>query len=462
VFFDLFDPKEGLKIVLLNAERSSKEEQECCFEKLRTIQEQMRLQMFSTGTLVTKGPLWQRNTLMNLPRILTNPGVGVLDGCFAGKPAIIVGAGPSLNDAIPYLQEIQDRVLIITTGTALTPLRKANIKPDLVIAVDASHLVAKQFTVPCNDLFFVGATIVCPEIPGRFKGEFYSLLDSNPIDQWVRSISNVEGTLMAGGTVTACGMHLANTLGCDPVVTVGLDLAYADDGHSHASDTMYHGRKVEQHHLIPVEGNWQEHVYTTRQFKCYVDLIKHYVQNNSDRRFVNITNGGARIKGMEVHKTDYLPTLAGEPFDAAGLLETLHTANLPATTWQAQQGLSRIVDYLDEVQKMCRLGAMSSNRLMLMNRFPERADPEEMRRCIQEIQDIDEALDNGNSDYEFLQMSLWPAAYALSAQSAQDEEGKGERMLGRSRQFYEQVAGAARWTRQLILNCCSTLEQRAA
>lgn len=459
VFFGLYDSRSGLDITLLNAGQVSSDDEDASTECIRKIQEMMRLDTFNTGTLVVNGPSWQRNTLRNLTGVLSNPGTSVLDDQFRDKPALVVGAGPSLNDAIPLLKDVLDRFVIISTGTALTPLREAGIKPDLVMAVDASYLVQRQFTTPCDDLFFVGSTIVCPEVPGRFKGEFYTLLESNPIDQWIRSVSTVDGDLMAGGTVTACAMHLAKQMGCNPVLTVGLDLAYGSDGCSHASGTMYHGRKVAQNHLTPVPGNWEETVYTTRQFSCYIDLIKEYVGRMPETRFVNITNGGARIEGMETFKVDQLPMLAADGFDAFHEIEQLHLANLPDSTEDARLELVGIMDYLDEIQQLCRSGAMSSNRLMLMKRFPGRTDPVEMQACMNEITKIDEQLENGRQTYDFLQMSLWPAAFELSAEAQKDD---GSCALGRSRKFYEQMAGAARWTRELVLQCCTSLEQRAA
>lgn len=464
VFFDLYDPRDGLQIVLLNAEQSSAEEQNQCYQKLREVQEEMRLQNFATGTLVSKGPHWQRNTLVNLPHILTSPGIGCLDGQFENKPALVVGAGPSLNEALPMLARLQDRFMIISTGTALAPLRKAGIRPDLVIVVDASHLVSKQFNVPCDDLYFVGSTVVCPEVPGRFKGEFYSFLDDNPIDQWVRQVSCADGELRAAGTVTACGMHLAMNMGCSPVVSIGLDLSYAADGHSHAEGTMYDGCRQARHHLVPVPGNWEETVYTTRQFACYIDLIRNYVADFSDCRFVNVSNGGARIEGMELQRVEALAELAAaEPFDARRQIERSHCMSLPDSTWKAQEELLHVVEYLEEIRQLCRTGAMASNRLMLMRRFPERADPAEMRQCIEEVTRVDEVLEAGGSKYDFLKMSLRPAAFRLASESRQDENSdSGERAIGRSRNFYEQVAGAATWTSKLILACCETLRENAA
>jgi hypothetical protein len=458
LFFSLYDPKADLAFTLLNARRTPESDQLLCEEFMRGLHEQLRMDVFNAGTLVTKGPLWQNNTLQNLPYILRNPGVSVLTDCFKGRPAIVAGAGPSLTAAIPYLKKVKDQVVIISTGTALAPLRQAGIRPDLVIAVDGSPLIGKQFKQPCEDLYLVGSTLVYPGIPGLFKGLFFSLLDFSPIDQWVKQISAVDGRLSAGGTVTACGMDLAVTMGCNPVVTVGLDLAYGDDGGSHADGTMYHGVKQARNGLMPVPGNWQDEVYTTRQFSCYIQLVKQYVESRATTQFINVTNGGARIGGMNLQPIIYLEGPFGEAFDARQIIEDLHRTHLPAEPETAEKNLREIADYLESVQSHCRNGAMASNRLLLMQRRPDRVHPDEMRACLQVLRDTDAVLEkSGEGDYDFLKMSLWPAAYELASKPQESERhysSESERNLSRSRRFYEQTAGAAKWTRQLVLRAC--------
>lgn len=456
-FFAIFNPKADLAFVLLNAKAAPEPEQILCEEFLRSVHEQLRMDVFNAGTLVTKGPLWQNNTLQNLPHILRNPGVSVLADCFTGRPAVVAGAGPSLTAAIPYLKTVRDQIVLISTGTALAPLRQAGIRPDLVIAVDGSPLIGKQFKQPCDDLYLVGSTLVYPGIPGLFKGLFFSLLDFSPIDQWVKQISAVDGRLSAGGTVTACGMDLAVTMGCNPVVAVGLDLAYGTDGDSHADGTMYHGVKQSRNALIPVPGNWQEEVYTTRQFSCYIQLVKQYVESRSGTQFINVTDGGARIGGMDLQPTVYLEGPFGEAFDARRIIEELHRTHLPEEPEAAENNLREIADYLDSVQNSCRDGAMASNRLLLMQRCPARIHPDEMRACLRIINEADAVLEkSGEGEYDFLKMSLWPVAYELASKPQEGERhySESERNLSRSRKFYEQTAGAAKWTRQLVLRAC--------
>jgi hypothetical protein len=462
-FFEFFNPKADLAFVLLSAGRSSEEDERICMLALRALRERIFLDVFNTGTLVSKGLLWQNNTLQNLPRILRSPGVGALRNRFVGRPAVVCGAGPSLNEVIPSLKALQDRFVIISTGTALAPLRAAGIRPDLVIAVDGSELIARQFMVQTDDLYFIGSTIVYPGITHRFKGSFYSFLDANPIDQWVKENSAADGHLHAGGTVTACGMDVAMDMGCDPVITVGLDLAYGNDGSSHANGTMYNGIRAPRHYLVPIEGNWEERVYTTKQFECYVKLISQYVNFHAGKRFINLTNGGAKIDGLETRRVEALEAFAGELFDAYAEIGQVQRAYRPEKAAQALESLKSIFTYLNGIQTLCMEGAMAGNRLLMMMRHSQYADAEEMQLHLRKMQEIDGALEQGG-EYDFIKMSLWGAAYELAVKPQDFEKKFGERelVLSRAKRFYEQVAGAAKWSRELIGRACRDLEQKVA
>ena len=447
-FFEFFDPRMKREFILLDAGRSSDAHRTQCEKALRDIRENVRLQVFNTGTLVTKGPLWQSNTLQNLPVILRNPGIEALRGAFAGRPAVVVGAGPSLDGALPQLLKNRDRFVVIATGTALSPLRKAGIRPDLVVAVDGSPLIGKQFTGPCDDLYLAASTLVYSGITRRFKGNFFGLLDLSPLDQWVKNTTSVKGKLYAGGTVTACGMDLAVQMGCAPVMTAGLDLAFDHTGPSHAAGSMYDDKPLRDH-LIPVPGNYQDEVYTSRQFYCYIELVRKMIEESPDTLFLNVNDRGARIEGMQLVGFAAFDEWGGEAFDARQTIETLCCVPQDASADAVYEELLQVADHLAEVQTACRGGAMAANRLNLIQRRATGADREEMRECLQTIRELDDLLETGRSRCAFLEMSLWPAAYRLSVEGSSGEPGPGQ-----MRRFYEQIAGAAKWTRQLILRAC--------
>jgi len=203
--------------------------------------------------------------------------------------------------------------------------------------------------------------------------------------------------------------------------------------------------------MIPVPGNHQDRVLTTRQFACYIELVRLYVAEHPDIRFVNVTDCGARINGMELAGSEFLADWSGPEFDAYRTVESLYSLPADTTSRQAHEQLLEIADYLEQVQSCCRRGAMAANRLLLMQRRPDHTDREEMRECLGVIIEVDDLLESGRKQCDFLQMSLWPAAYGLSA-------GRKEFAMNRMRGFYEQIAGAARWTRQLVLSACRELE----
>ena len=86
------------------------------------------------------------NTLRNAVRIARSGDAGALSGAFAGVPAVIAAAGPSLNRNIEELRPLVDRGLLIAADTAWRPLVEAGLEPPLVVAVDPTpanggHLV---------------------------------------------------------------------------------------------------------------------------------------------------------------------------------------------------------------------------------------------------------------------------------------------------------------------------------
>ena len=68
-----------------------------------------------------------------------------LKGVFGGFPAIIVGAGPSLEYCIEDLKELKNRAFIIAGGSAVSALSKWGIEPHLIVAVDPNEEGRERF-----------------------------------------------------------------------------------------------------------------------------------------------------------------------------------------------------------------------------------------------------------------------------------------------------------------------------
>lgn len=479
-FYELYNPLWSPVLTIVDTGRNTPDASAYYMRILSGIRDELRLDIFNIGTLVCKGPLWQFNTIKNIPYIVDHPGINALKHLFEGRPAIVAGAGPSLNEALPYMKEYADSFVIISTGTALRPLRDAGIRPDLVVAVDGSHLIAKQFETECSDLYFACSSLVFNDIPRKFKGVFSGGLEASPLDRWLETQLEPRGMMYAGGTVTCSAMYLAAQMGCKKVLTAGLDLCFKDDGTTHAAGTMYDGNRESIERLIEVPGNVRKTVLTTRQFQCYIDLVGTYAESETRTDFFNVNNDGALIRGMTVIPPEEMALFAGEPFCAYDAVRQVHESFVQPCEASFKEQLHELQRALPKLVADSSAAADCCSRIVGLLQA-ESTDVAAIRAAMQELDQLDLDVDRAGDINILLQMSLWPAMYEFNARNAavkNDEELKDRvHVFERFRNLYEQTGGAAKWTEDALermfrywekhtngkqMNCCSCEKHVAA
>ena len=168
-------------------------------------------------------------TLSNAPAIAREGNVQALTGAFPGLAAVVVGAGPSLDDNLPALRALQDRVIVIATDTTLGPLLSGGVRPDIVVGTDSSELNARHLTTPVqtHDVMLAAEGSLHPSAIERFSGRIFSLriADHDPWP-WLRGAGLDRGELRAWGSVLTSAFDLACRMGCNPIVFAGADLAF--------------------------------------------------------------------------------------------------------------------------------------------------------------------------------------------------------------------------------------------
>jgi hypothetical protein len=172
------------------------------------------------------------NTLANVPKLLASPGVRHLAGRARGRPAVIAGAGPSLNRNIEDLRPYRADVILIAADTALKPLLSAGLAPDYVVAVDPGELNARHLRdAPAGpETTLVAEASVHPASFTPFDGRtvMFRVAGHSPWP-WLTSLGIDPGPLRAWGSVITSAFDLALVMEADPVVFVGADLAYTND-----------------------------------------------------------------------------------------------------------------------------------------------------------------------------------------------------------------------------------------
>ena len=206
-------------------------------------------------------PRYLQQTLQNLPAIVGAGDAASLDGRFPGIPAVVVGAGPSLDRNAEELASLADRCLIVASDTALRPLQAAGIAAPIVVAVDPSEWNARHLTgrLPFEHTWLVAEGSLYPETLTRFTGRTFTFeVSGHEPWPWLRTHGLARGRLRAWGSVLTSAFDLALRMGCNPIVFAGADLAFtggrtylqAHGARGHLGPVDRRGRYVGEHLAI--------------------------------------------------------------------------------------------------------------------------------------------------------------------------------------------------------------------
>tara|TARA_B100000686_G_scaffold341384_1_gene418705 strand:- start:132 stop:1037 length:906 start_codon:yes stop_codon:yes gene_type:complete len=188
------------------------------------------IQEVKTATAQRFADQWRFNFRSNREAIKRRPGVQALKNKFSGTPAILVGAGPSLDKNLRYLAQAKERAIFISSDAALKPLLRHGIEPEFVMALDPQEEIAKFLTgIPNNKLRLVAPTIVHPRILDLWEGDvvfYHKFAPDIPVLVQVQKEIPKVGVLTPGGSVLSVAYDLAFQIGSSPIIFVGQDLSY--------------------------------------------------------------------------------------------------------------------------------------------------------------------------------------------------------------------------------------------
>lgn len=275
--------------------------------------------------------LWRRNLLANLPCVARSPGFAALEGRFRGVPAVVVGAGPTLDADAPALAGAEDRLLIVATDTALRTLTSAGVRPHLVMSLDATTANVADFDgVETDGSALAMVPVVDPRIPPRFDRRFVGGY-GHPWLKFLEGRWGRLGSVLVSGSVATAAYDLVRTFGCSPILLAGVDLAYVG-GRSHTrgraspADVASLGRfrsmemiartwfeKSEREVEVPATGGGT--VRTTQRMKEWREWFEREVRQGPPT--IQTSRGGARIDGaVEMPLAEAVRRFAARRIDA--------------------------------------------------------------------------------------------------------------------------------------------------
>ena len=218
---------------------------------------------------------------------------------------IVVAAGPSLNKNIKELKKARGRAFIIAVDTALKPLLRAGIIPDMFFIVDAMKPLDLVDMNGVEQIPMVATLNATPEILDFHKGKKFFFDESYQFAEKIMVKSGLRwGDVATGGSVATNAFSLLYKIGLKTIILVGQDLALTGNK-THADGTFEEKMpEIDTSKYEWVEGNYEEKVPTRTDLHVFLEWyktsIREYKEHVKDFRVINATEGGAKIEGTEL------------------------------------------------------------------------------------------------------------------------------------------------------------------
>jgi hypothetical protein len=283
----------------------------------------------SLVTLVANSRITCENVASNLPAYLATPPLDVLRGRFAGAPAILVAAGPSLSRNVESLGRAAGRAVLIAAQTAFKPLIARGIRPDFITTLDFSDLSRRFFegVADFGDSILVAEPKASPAVIDAFRGG--RAVNARPViflnnefaQRCLGPALAARDALPAGSSVAHLSFYLAQYLGCDPIILVGQDLGFTGGVYYTPGVAMHDAWQPELGRFCSLEQKeWERIVrhrpilrrttdidgrpiYTDEQMFTYLEQFERDFAASA-ARVIDATEGGVRKQGTEPMRLD--------------------------------------------------------------------------------------------------------------------------------------------------------------
>lgn len=229
---------------------------------------------------------------------------------FKSTAAIICGAGPSLEKNIRLLSQLKDRALIFAGSSALNMLSHWGIEPHFGAGIDPNEAQYRRllamgfFELP---LFYRNRWN--PQALQHYHGPALYLngCGGYSIARWMEGQLNIPGIeVEEGHNVVNFSLDIANHLGCDPIIFVGMDLAFTNGMMYAGGQEIFSKQKKGDFMdgkgpLTPIcrRDIFGNEVYTLRKWIAESDWISSYAKVYPQKTFINATEGGLGFKGVK-------------------------------------------------------------------------------------------------------------------------------------------------------------------
>ncbi|WP_192021318.1 6-hydroxymethylpterin diphosphokinase MptE-like protein [Shewanella sp. WPAGA9] len=163
-----------------------------------------------------------------------NQPASILKNQFAGKTAIVIGGGPSLDEHIDWIKANYEQLFILTVSRFASKLSAAGIPAHIIVSVDpqdTSFEVNRDMMGLANESLFINSHHVNHRIIAQWNGKSLFLGNRFPWEE-------TNNILTIGPTVTNSAIRVAIDMGFKQVLLSGVDLCHSSAGVTHAKGSV--------------------------------------------------------------------------------------------------------------------------------------------------------------------------------------------------------------------------------
>ena len=234
-------------------------------------------------------PVLFRNLKQNFSRWSASILSENFSGKFAGVPAVICGAGPSLAEATKELKEMGEKGVIFACGSAIPALSFAGVEPHFSIAFDPNETEVQRLAQGgefCGLLLY--ASRLHPDVFARacYAPIYVRSGTGGAVERWVEEEVDLPKSFpleklgKEALSVTTSAIALAVDFGCSPIILCGVDLSI-ENGERYAPGVE--AEKSDDRALL---------------FELEVQAISDFAKKHPETKFYRGTTEGRKISGV--------------------------------------------------------------------------------------------------------------------------------------------------------------------
>lgn len=234
-----------------------------------------------------------------------------LFGKFPKVPAIICGAGPSLNQHLEQLKGLCDKAVVFAGGSAMNALNSAGILPHFGAGIDPNSMQFARLST--NEAF---------EIPYFYRARMFHdafLAVHGPrlyvtgtggydTSDWFEKKLGITSdiSLDEGHNVINFCLEIANAMGCNPIIFLGMDLGFTEmkayasgiEDNVEVSKTQLLSTEEMDDKALLKEDVYGRPLYTLWKWIAEAEWIGDYAKEHPNLLLVNSTEGGLGLPGV--------------------------------------------------------------------------------------------------------------------------------------------------------------------